>query len=258
MGGRKASKDASKSRSLQREQLALERERDEFNRQQIEEMNEYAREDRADLLSRRDRARELYDPLEQRQIGMQEGIYDLAEKGPDYDTATARSDADVAQSYGLQRAQERRRQQRYGINPAAGRASAMERRVGNAEALSRVYGRNRARQQEDDKDWSRRMAALGSGNYGNANYRTANASTNLGQLGVSGASGVLGQMSSSAGMNAAGAAAFSGKILADTLSGQFSTGGYGSYKPSSGGVDMDNFDYDIPDIKMSGGDLGGA
>jgi hypothetical protein len=199
-------------------------------------MNEWAREDRGDVIERRDRARDLYDPLE-------EGMVELAGAGPDYDTATARSDADVSQAYGVMREQEQRRRSRYGIsNPYGGASGANSRRIGNAEALAKVYGRNRARMQEDDKDWSRRMAALGSGN-----IRNANASTNLAQLGVSGQSGVLQNMSESAGANAAGAAAFGGKILADTLSGRFNTTGV---KPPSGGVEMpvDNFQSESTDF----------
>lgn len=226
LSGKKASDDSSKSRSLQRDQLGIMAERDEFNREQIEKMNKWARKDRADVLGRRDRARALYDPLE-------EGLIDLAAAGPDYATAEARSDADVAQAYGLMRDQERRRQHRYGVNPSSGRTSAMERRIGNEEALARVYGRNRARMQEDDKDWSRRMAALGSGN-----IRNANASTQLAQLGAPGQVGVLQDMSASYGANAAGAASFGGKMLADTLSGEFGSTSFKPQTSGTGGIDM--------------------
>lgn len=188
-------------------------------------MNEWAREDRADIMSRRDRARGIYDPLE-------ESIVDLATAGPDYAGAMGRSDADVAQAYGVMREQEGRRRQRYGINnPYGGSTGEAARRIGNAEALAKVAGRNLARLQEDDKDWSRRIAAMGSGN-----MRNANASTQLAQLGVSGASGVLSDMSSAAGANAAGAASFGGKIFADTMSGKY------SWNPSGMGSSSAPFD----------------
>lgn len=205
LSGKKASDSASSSRALQAAQLELQQERDAFNREQVEEMNKYAREDREDMITRRERARGLYDPL-------QESVLELAQEGPDYIGAQARSDADVAQSFAMQKDQARRESQRYGVNPGSGRRQAEQRRWGNAEALAKVYGRDRARRKEDDKDWSRRIAALGTGN-----VKNTNASTQLAQLGVSGASGVLGEQAASESANAAGGFALAGNLAADAV-----------------------------------------
>lgn len=196
---------ANEAQSLDEAALQLEVDRDRFNKEQIEEMNEWTREDRADFIDRRDREREMLDPV-------QESIVDLAMEGPDYEGAMARSDADVSQAYGLQRAQERRRRQRYGVNPSAGAAMDHEGRMGHREALARIQGRNRARMQEDDLDWARKIAAYGTGNYG-----IAQPGGNLSQLGVSGASGVMGGMAANARANAAGAYQFAGSMFADAM-----------------------------------------
>lgn len=200
----KSGYDASKrSGNLQAQQLQLERERDEFNKGIVTQTNKYAAEDREDIMARRDRDRALTDPI-------QEGIVDLAMQGPDYEGAMARSDADVAQSYGIARGTSDRNRRRYGVNPASGREAAESRRFSNSEALARVGGRGKARLVEDDKDWARKIAA-----YGTGNMRNASTTTSLQQVGVSGASGVLGQMSRDEGANAAGAYGLAGKLFAD-------------------------------------------
>lgn len=200
IGGHNAAGDAN---DLSARQLALEERRDEFNQGIVEQGNEYATEDRDYLLNRRDREEGMLDPI-------QEGIVARANAGPDYEGAAGRSDADVTQAYGLQRDQERRRRERYGINPASGVSSAESRRVGNSEALAKVYGRNKSRLQEDDRDWARKITALGTGN-----LRNTAPSTQLSQLGVSGASGVLGQQAGQAGQNAAAAFGLAGNLFAD-------------------------------------------
>jgi len=200
-----ASDSASEANSLDEAALQLEVDRDRFNKEQIETMNEWTKEDRADFMDRRDRERGMMDPV-------QESIVNLAMEGPDYEGAMARSDADVSQSYGLTRAQERRRRQRYGVNPSAGSAMAEEGRMGHREALSRVQGRNRARMQEDDLDWARKIAAYGTGNYG-----MAQPGGNLSQLGVSGQSGLMGAMAQGHRANASGAYQFAGSMFADAM-----------------------------------------
>jgi hypothetical protein len=200
--GQKASESAG---DMQAAQLQLEIERDAFNREQIEQQNEWTREDRGDFLQRRDRTRGLLDPV-------QEGIVGLAMQGPDYEGATSRSDADVSQAYGMQREQEQRRRQRYGINPASGVETSENRRFGNSEALARVGGRNRARMQEDDRDWARKIAA-----YGTGNNQNSQPSSTLQQLGVSGAGGVYGQMAGNEMQNASGAYQFAGSMFADAM-----------------------------------------
>jgi len=201
-GGKSAS---DKSGSLSAQQLQIERERDAFNREQVERNNEYAYEDRRDVIDRRERERGLFDPI-------QESIVDLAKKGPDYAGAAARSDADVAQTYGVARGAAERRERSFGVMPGSGRSGESARRGFNEEALSKVGGRARSRVVEDDKDWSRRIAAMGMGN-----MRNVTPTTNLQQLGVSGASGVLGGQSDAAGANAAGAFSLAGKFGADAL-----------------------------------------
>ena len=208
--------------NLEEAQFQLEAGRDAFNREQVEQTNAFALEDREDLISRRDRERGLLDPV-------QEGIIERANAGPDFEGAAARSDADVSQSFGLAREQETRRQQRYGVNPASGRASETNVRSGNQEALARAQGRNRSRLQEDDRDWARKIAALGTGN-----VRNAVPTTQLQQLGVSGASGVLNSMAESESANSAGAYQFAGSLYRDSME-------YGvSGRPSeSGGASVD-------------------
>jgi hypothetical protein len=200
-----ASESADAADQLRYEQLQIERERDEFNRDQIERMNRWTAADRRDFRQRRRRERRLLDPV-------QEGLVERAMEGPDFEGAMARSDADVAQAYGLQRDQMQRYNQRYGVNPSSGRQAWTNLRVGNAEALARVHGRNRARLQEDDRDWARKVAALGTGN-----MRNAQPSAQLAQLGVSGASGVYDRMAANEALNAQGAYELSGKLFADTM-----------------------------------------
>lgn len=196
---------ASDSADAQAMQIQLEAQRDEYNKEIIEESNEFSREDRADIIARRDRERELIDPI-------QEGIIDRAAKGPDTEGAMARSDADVSQTYGIERDKMRRRESRYGVNPASGRAGAEERRFSNAEALAKVAGRNKARLQEDDRDWARKIAALGTGN-----MRDARPNQNLTQLGPSGQAGAYGGAAASQGANASAAFGLSGSLMADAV-----------------------------------------
>lgn len=237
LSGKKGSDEASRSRSLQGRQLAIEAERDKFNRSQVETQNEYSLEDREDILRRRKRERGLFDPI-------QESIASLAQEGPDYEGAAARSDADVAQTFGVARGSEERRQRSYGVNPYSGRDSEGSRRGFNQEALAKVSGRQRSRVAEDDKDWSRRIAAMGMGN-----MRNVTPTTQLQQLGVSGASGVVGQMAADSGANAAGAFQLAGKLGADALSAYsarpktqpgVNTGG--TFTGNTGG-DVDYFDF---------------
>ena len=194
-----------RSGNLQQQQLAIEAARDAFNMGQVEQTNQFAIEDREDLINRRDRERGLLDPV-------QEGIIERANAGPDFEGAAARSDADVSQSFGLAREAENRRQQRYGINPASGRSTESNVRSGNSEALARAHGRNRSRLQEDDRDWARKIAALGTGN-----VRNAVPTTQLQQLGVSGQSGVLNSMAASEAANASGAYQFAGSLFRDSM-----------------------------------------
>jgi len=213
--GKKAS---DKSGALSAQQLAIERERDQFNRAQVERQNEYSYEDRQDVISRRERERGLFDPI-------QEGIAELAQKGPDYAGAASRSDADVAQTFGVARESAERKQRSFGVNPYSGRSAENSRRGFNQEALAKVGGRARSRIVEDDKDWSRRIAAMGMGN-----MRNVTPTTQLQQLGVSGASGVLGGQSDAAGANAAGAFSLAGKFGADALR-------YANPRPTQPGLD---------------------
>lgn len=212
---------ADSAQSLDEAALQLEIDRDRFNREIIEESNQFTREDRGDFIGRRDRSRALYDPLQEEMIA-------LAREGPDYDGAVSRADADVAQAYGIARDIEQRRQSRYGINPSSGRAASESRRLGNEEALSKVNARNRAYREEDDKDWARKMAALGTGNIGNAIPNTV-----LQQLGVSGASGVYQNMARNEGMNAQGAFQLAGSTLADALEGWDNRDRSGGYRSSN-------------------------
>lgn len=223
-------RSAKKSRSIDRQRLELERERDKFNKGIVEEGNVFAREDREYFLGRRDREENLLDPI-------QRGLVDRANEGPDFEGAAARSDADVSQSFGIQRQQERIRRERYGINPASGVAAAESRRVGTSESLAKVYGRNKSRLQEDDRDWARKIAAFGTGN-----MRNASPATQLGQLGVPGASGVMRDISGDYASDAAGAFGLAGKLFADSYSGGGGGGGgsggsYSAYTPASPGGD---------------------
>jgi len=202
---------ASQSLAFERDKLAYDKERDAFNRGIVEQNNQINLQehsaDRNYAIDRRDRNDRLIDPI-------QEGIIARANQGPDFEGAASRSDADVAQAYGLQREQEMRRQSRYGINPASGVAGANAQRLDNAEALARVHGRNRSRLQEDDRDWARKIAALGTGN----KYNTM-PGLNMQQLGASqttsGVSNTLNNQSANQASNASGAFALSGKLFAN-------------------------------------------
>jgi hypothetical protein len=200
--GAEAADDAN---SMQDAELQMAMERDRFNKEQIEQNNEWTTEDREDFIGRRDRERDLLDPV-------QEGIVDRANAGPDIEGAMKRSDADVSQSYGLARETNRRNNQRYGVNPSSGRQSSESRKLGNAEALTRTFGRNKARLQEDDRDWARKIAAIGTGN-----IRNASPNAQLGQLGVSGAEGVLGRQAGSNAIDANASYGLAGKLGADAI-----------------------------------------
>lgn len=220
-----ASESADEARSLEEAALQLEIDRDRFNKDQVEQTNKFAVEDRDDIIARRQREREMLDPV-------QEGIVERAMEGPDYEGAAARSDADVTQSYGLERGKMRREQQRYGVNPASGRSVVEGRKFANQEALAKVQGRNRSRLQEDDRDWARKMAALGTGN-----MRNATPTTNLQQLGISGAAGAYNSMAASSAANATGAYQFAGSMFADAMK-------YGTdAKPSSSGGSGVDYDF---------------
>lgn len=225
---RQGAKSASKARGLQRDQLALEQQRDKFNKAQVQEMNRWAREEREDALARRERQRGLYDPME-------EDVIATAMESPEeaVTRARARSDADVRQAFGVQRGIEARRRQRYGIRPESGRDLAMNRRMDAAEALATVYGRDVAQRTEEDRNWSRKIATLGMGN-----LKDTQISSSLAQLGQEGAPGVIGQMAGAEGRNAASAFALSGKLLGDSISAFRNapslTGGGGVTPPASG------------------------
>jgi hypothetical protein len=223
------SQSAGDAQDYQNAQLGVEQRRDAFNRDIVTQENEWTQQDRKDFQDRQERERGLLDPI-------QEGIVQLAQAGPDYETAMGRSDADVAQSYGLQRDMEQRRQSKYGINPASGVAASESRRSGNEEALARIHGRSRARKSEDDQDWARKFAAFGTGNISNAQ-----AGGNLSQLGVSGQSGVLGSMAASSAANASGAYQLSGKLFADAQD-TFSSNNDYSAGPT-GSPDYDDYSY---------------
>lgn len=202
--GRKAAK---RSGSLEEAQLNLQLERDQFNKEIVEQANELALEDRADFIERRQRERDLVDPVQEAIVG--EAMAPIEGK---VRSAQSRSDADVAIAFGVQRDRSRRDRQRYGVNPAAGVMLAENRRMAGAEALAQVQGRTRARLAEEDKDWARKIAA-----YGTGNIRNAQTSTQLQQLGVSGAASTYGQMAGSAGDNAAAAFGLAGKLGADAI-----------------------------------------
>ncbi len=233
ISGISGAKSAKKSRGIDQDRLNLERERDNFNRGIVEESNVFAKEDRDYFVDRRNREESMLDPI-------QRGLVDRANEGPDFEGAAARSDADVSQAFGVQRQTERIRRERYGINPASGVAAAQSRRVGNSESLARVQGRNRSYLQEDDRDWARKIAALGTGN-----MRNATPATQLGQLGVSGASGVMRDISGGYADNAAGAFGLAGKLFADSRNAYGGGGGggggtsnpYQAYTPASPGGD---------------------
>lgn len=191
--------------------------RDEFNRDQVEQMNQWTEADREDFLTRRDRERGLLDPI-------QEGVIARAAQGPDYAGAAGRSDADVAQSYGLLRDRMRRYNQKYGITPGSGRMLSENRKLGNQEALARVHGRSQSRLIEDDRDWARKIAALGTGNMRNAspNFR-------LDQLGVPSAAGALGNQANNYAASADASYGLAGTLMADTVDRM------GDWSPSGGG-----------------------
>lgn len=200
--GRKASKRAGDASDAQ---LQLMMERDKFNKDIIKKANKLALEDRADFIERRQRERDLVDPVQEAIIS--EAMAPIEGK---VRAAEARSDADVAIAFGVQRERAKRDRQRYGVNPAAGAMMAEERRFAGAEALAQVSGRTRARLAEEDKDWARKIAA-----YGTGNIRNAQASTSLQQLGVPGAAGVQGQIAGQEASSAAAAFGLSGKLAAD-------------------------------------------
>jgi hypothetical protein len=203
----------------------LEIERDEYNKEIIEESNVFSREDRSDVIARRERERGIYDPL-------QENLVDQAMQGPDYKGAVGRSDADVSEAYGVERGKQRRREQRYGVNPASGRTRESEVRGGNAEALAKVGGRNRARLNEDDRDWARKLAALGTGNMVNATP-----GSNLTQLGPSGAAGAYAGQAQTQGANAAAGYSLAGSLASDAVN-RYDNYQQPAFTPQQTGVPM--------------------
>ena len=130
-----------------------------------------------------------------------ENIFEEVFKGPDYEGATGRATSDVNQVFDQQQDAIQRQNFRYGVNPASGSYQDDIRRNGVDRSLALVTARNRARREEDDKNWARLMtgadfnqqfignainagnAALGgmnqaSSGYGNAATRSAQSANN--------------------------------------------------------------------------------
>ena len=93
----------------------------------------------------------------------EESIVEEAMAEPDYEGAAGRATADVAQSFDRSGDISRRNLTRRGIDPSSGTAIDVSRRTGTDRALAEVGARNISREQEDDKSWARRMAAVGLG-----------------------------------------------------------------------------------------------
>jgi len=201
------SKSSRKSNKLSAQQIELARERDDYNKDIVETQNQYTEDDRGYYEGRRDREEGLLDPI-------QEGLIARANEGPDYEGAVGRSDADVSQAYGVERGKEQRRMDRYGVNPSSGKAGSISRRLGTSEALAKVHGRNKARMQEDDRDWAKKIAVLGTGN-----LRGTTGPRQLTQLGAGSTSAALGDASNTQARNAAGAFGLAGKTFADSRRG---------------------------------------
>lgn len=126
--------------------------------------------------------------------GFQElGDMAFQDSRPDYQAITA----DVGTAFDTSQQITRRNQERLGINPTDGAASASETQYGIGRALALAGGRNRARTQSTNDRWNRIAAFANSGNslYGGANSMI--------QAAYGGLNSAFGGQASAAGQNAA-------------------------------------------------------
>lgn len=128
-----------KSNKMSAEQIAL-----------LGEQANIARDMRSISNDQRDLYNEYSDPIF-------DSIFDEVFKGPDYEGAMGRATSDVNQVFDQQQDSIRRQNFRYGVNPASGSYQDDIRRNGVDRSLALVTARNRARREEDDKNWARLM-----------------------------------------------------------------------------------------------------
>lgn len=142
----------------------------------------------------RDRYNSTFRPLEDRFIADM-----LASQGEAGQAAAAgRATADVAQQFGLARQQIARQLTRSGVNPASGRAIGLQARMASDEALAKVTGANKAREQAKGLGLAKlsdainmgRGVATGQSNAAQLALSAGNSGAGLGQQGVANVQGL--------------------------------------------------------------------
>lgn len=98
-----------------------------------------------------DRFKEYYAPVE-------EALSEEAMEGPQYEKAEGQAIADTEMAYDKIKDERERTMGRYGIDPSSGRYADIEGEESRNKAKSEILARNVAREQEDDKTWSRKFA----------------------------------------------------------------------------------------------------
>jgi hypothetical protein len=90
---------------------------------------------------------------------IEDEIARIAMEKPDYQGAEGRATADIEMAYGKTAEQRGRELGRYGMDPSMGRARSRREAEYRDKAKSEVLARNLAREQEEDKAWSRKFTA---------------------------------------------------------------------------------------------------
>jgi hypothetical protein len=99
-----------------------------------------------------DRFKETFAPLE-------DEIVSIAMEGPDIEGAVGEARADVQQAFQRTGDIRRREMGRYGIDPFSGRGEEIARTDDLERTKAEVFASNKAREAEEDKDWSRKLVA---------------------------------------------------------------------------------------------------
>lgn len=100
---------------------------------------------------------EQYDLYNEYAGDVYDGLFEEINKGPEYEKAMGLAVNDVNQSFDNLEERTERENFRYGVNPASGRYQDTMRRNGIDRSLAVVGSKNKARRDEDDKQWAKML-----------------------------------------------------------------------------------------------------
>lgn len=106
---------------------------------------------------------EQWDLYKDTYLPLEREIAAMAEEPPDYAGARRRAIRDVEGQFSVAEDITNRNMTRYGINPASPQYVETNRNFGVHRAAARAGAVNESRRQEDDKQWARRITAVGLG-----------------------------------------------------------------------------------------------